>query len=142
MSRRGLKHLAIPSFLVASVAVMDAGPADACRVVQVELTLGELKPVAPSQDPVTRPQVVAWIEDPSGAFVATLFITQTTGRYGLGNRPGIMEFNSDFGWPYGRRETVFPIWAHRHGVSYPRIVFQDGRDRDLSHSFGKSSKEP
>ena len=41
-----------------------------------------------------------------------------------------MEFNSDFRWPYGRRESIFPVWAHRRGVTYPRVVFQDGFDRD------------
>ncbi len=86
-------------------------------------------------------QVVAWLEDAQGQFVDTLFITEATGRYGLGNRPGIMEFNSEYLWPYGRRETVFPVWAHKRGVTYPRLVFQDGFDRDLSHAFSKSSTE-
>jgi hypothetical protein len=103
--------------------------ADACRVLDIELT--------PSEDL----QIVAWLEDSAGNFVETLFITDATGRYGLGNRPGIMEFNTEFGWPYGRRETVFPVWARRHGVSYPKLVFQDGYDRDLSHAFNKSSIE-
>src|SRR5262249_52403775 len=33
------------------------------------------------------------------------------------------------------------IWAHRRGVTYPRIVFQDRLDSDLSHAFSKSSSE-
>jgi hypothetical protein len=101
--------------------------ADACRVLEIELT--------PSADL----QIVIWLEDANGGFIDTLFITEATGRYGLGNRPGIMEFNSDFYWPYGRRETVFPVWAHRHGALYPKLVFQDGKDRDLSHRALKNS---
>ena len=33
-------------------------------------------------------------------------------RYGLGNRPGRFDFNSGPLWPYGRRITTFPVWAH------------------------------
>ena len=103
--------------------------ADACRVIDIEFT--------PSADL----QIVIWLEDSAGNFIETLFITDATGRYGLGNRPGITEFNTEFGWPYGRRETVFPVWAHRHGVLYPKVIFQDGYERDLSHAFNKSSIE-
>jgi hypothetical protein len=100
-----------------------------CRIVEVDFL--------PSDDL----QIVIWLEDAGGAFVDTLFITDATGRHGLGNRPGIMEFNTEFMWPYGRRETLFPVWAHRRGVVYPKLVFQDGYDRDLSHAFTKSSLE-
>src|SRR5687768_9603404 len=87
-----------------------------CRVLDIDLL--------PSEDL----QIVIWLEDEAGNFIDTLFITDATGRYGLGNRPGIMEFNTEFGWPYGRRETVFPVWSHRRGVVYPKLVFQDGYD--------------
>jgi hypothetical protein len=106
------------------------GHASACRVLDVQFT------------PSSRLQIVVWLEDSHGNFVQTLFITRSTGIYGLGNRPGIMEFNSEFLWPYGRRESLFPIWAHRRGATYPKIVFQDQQDRDLSHSFPLSSPEP
>ena len=37
--------------------------------------------------------------------------------------------NSGFHWPYGRREGVLPIWAHRRAsapgaMQFPRIIFQ------------------
>jgi len=104
-------------------------PASACRVLETTFT------------PHDDLQIVVWLEDPEGNFVDTLYITAATGSYGIGNRPGILEFNSEFLWPYGRRESVFPVWAHRHGTIYPRLVFQDGYDRDLSHPFNKSSPE-
>jgi hypothetical protein len=104
--------------------------ARACRVLDFQLT------------PTAGLQIAVWLEDADGSFVDTLFITQATGTYGLGNRPGIRDFNSDFKWPYGRRESVLPVWAHRRGVTYPKVVFQDDQDRDLSHAFTKSSTEP
>ena len=100
-----------------------------CRVVGFEMK--------PSDDL----QIVIWIEDTEGGFVDTAFITRTTGSYGLGNRPGMMEFNSGPGWCYGRRTTTFPVWAHRHGQSWPLVVFQDEDDEDLSHSLQQSSLE-
>ncbi|HEU4732016.1 MAG TPA: fibronectin type III domain-containing protein [Kofleriaceae bacterium] len=171
VSRRGLVSLArLPSqspvpalgsallrrhpVLVASVLVASAlvaGPARAddppmCRVVNVEFTPGGIpagmRPPAPSvSSPEIGPQIVAWLERPTGEFVQTIFITQQTGRYGLGNRPGRFDFNSGPNWPYGRRVTVFPVWAGRNHQSFPRLEFQDGFDSDLSHSSAKSSRE-
>jgi hypothetical protein len=88
------------------------------------------------------PQMVAWIEDASGHYVTTIFITQATGTYGLGNRPGRFDFNSGPHWPYGRRVNVFPVWAERKPERYDSIVFQDGVDDNLSHRFDQSSPEP
>jgi hypothetical protein len=117
--------------LLATLGVLGAAPRaeSSCRVLDVDFL--------PSADL----QIVIWLEDSAGNFIDTLYITDATGRYGLGNRPGIMEFNTEFGWPYGRRETVFPVWSQRRGVVYPKLVFQDGYDRDLSHAFNKSSIE-
>jgi hypothetical protein len=85
--------------------------------------------------------VVAWLETPSGQFIDTIFITQEVGTYGLGNRPGRFDFNSGPDWPYGRRVTTFPVWAHRHGMTWDQIVFQDGNDDGLSHGTQISSRE-
>lgn len=100
-----------------------------CRVVNFDLR------------PTDKLQLVIWIEDAEGNFIDTAFITRKTGSYGLGNRPGFMEFNSGPSWCYGRRESTFPVWAHRHGQSWPQMVFQDGDDRDLSHPITQSSLE-
>jgi len=116
--------------LAGTLCLLQAGaPAAACRVFQLEMT------------PSPELQIVVWLEDSSGTFVDTLYITRATGSWGLGNRPGMMELNDAFLWPYGRRESTFPIWAHRHGVIYPRIVFQDGQEDDVSHAFTQSSLE-
>ncbi|WP_428267216.1 CFI-box-CTERM domain-containing protein [Haliangium sp.] len=100
-----------------------------CRVVQVEMT------------PSEGLQIVVWIEDSEGNYVDTAYITELTGTYGLGNRPGMMDFNTAYRWPYGRRTTTFPVWAHRHGMTWPLVVFQDRDDEDLSHPMGQSSVE-
>ncbi len=93
-------------------------------------------------NPADDLQIVVWIEDAAGNFVDTIYMTRMTATLGLGNRPGRYDFNSEFLWPYGRRENVFPIWAHRHGVVYPRIVFQDNDENDLSHAISHSSLDP
>jgi hypothetical protein len=97
-------------------------------------------PAATSANPFGL-QVVAWLEDTSGKYIDTIFITQQTGTFGIGNRPGRFDFNSGPNWPYGRRITVFPVWAHRHGLMWDEIGFQDDADSNLSHNMDQSSKE-
>jgi hypothetical protein len=110
-----------------------AGPSTQCHVVSVNFV------------PSDQLQIVAWVERSDGTFVDTIYITDKVGHFGLGNRPGRFDFNSgpianDL-WPYGRRITTFPVWAHRHGLSWPEVDFQDGSDSDLSHDFNQSSPE-
>ncbi len=90
-----------------------------CHVVDVDFTTAD--DGASNHFP---PQVVVWIEDAAGNYIDTLYITQKTGTYGIGNRPGRMDFKSGPLFPYGRREETFPIWSHRHGVDFPRVVFR------------------
>jgi hypothetical protein len=116
---------------MAAAALLLPAPATAqeCRVVEFSMT--------PTEDL----QIVIWIEDGAGRYVDTAFITRTTGSYGMGNRPGIMDFRSGPWWPYGRRESTFPVWSHRHGLEWPRLIFQDEDDDDLSHALDDSSRE-
>jgi hypothetical protein len=121
--------LAAAALLAGDLGSHAQGEEPECRVVEFE--------VMPTDDL----QMVVWLEDAAGNYVDTLFITRKTGSYGLGNRPGIMDFNSGPWWPYGRRVTTFPVWAHRHGKSFPLVQFQDGNDDNLSHALGESSRE-
>ncbi len=116
-------------FAVAGPAAALAETERQCHVVQFEMT--------PSPDL----QIVIWIEDEAGNYVDTAFITRLTGTYGLGNRPGMMTFNSGPGWPYGRRTTTFPIWAQKHGLDWPSVVFQNDDEQNLSHPLNQSSVE-
>ena len=91
-----------------------------CHVVDVKFT-----PALPASTAGERhepSQMVVWLESTAGEYLQTIFITQQTGRYGMGNRPGRFDFNSGPMWPYGRRETTFPVWAHRRNHHYPRVV--------------------
>ena len=124
-----LRCLAAAALLVVAARTASAQADPSCRVVELEMT------------PADDLQIVAWLEDPDGNYVETIYITRTTGSYGLGNRPGIMEFNSGPLWPYGRRTTTFPVWAGRHGMTFPLVLFQDGEDDNLSHALGQSSRE-
>ena len=94
-----------------------------------------------------RPQMVVWLEDSAGNYVDTLYITAQTGSFGIGNRPGRFDFNSGPIWPYGRRITTFPVWAHKdkpdldnHG-QFPSLEYQDKNDSNLSHAVNRSSTE-
>jgi hypothetical protein len=40
-------------------------------------------------------------------------------------------------WPYGRRTNVFPVWAHRHGLTWPEVDFQDGQESNVSGGPGR-----
>ncbi len=95
--------------------------------------------------PTDSLQIVAWLETPEGQYLDTLYVTQKTGRYGMGNRPGRADFNTGSEhadvFPYGRRIQTFPVWAHRHGMDFPSVVFQNGDENNLSHAFSQSSPE-
>ena len=104
-----------------------------CRVVDVDFT------------PTDNLQIVAWVEKADGTFVDTIYITNKVGRFGIGNRPGQFDLNSgpvanDMA-PYGRRITTFPVWAHRHGMTFPEVVFQNGDESDVSHPAEQSTPE-
>ena len=117
----------VPLLIAAPLARADSMQ---CHVVDVLFT------------PSDKLQIVGWIEDSAGAYVDTIYITQQAGLYGLGNRPGRFDFNSGPKWPYGRRLALFPIWAHRHGMQFPEVVYQNNDENDLSHPFSQSSQEP
>jgi hypothetical protein len=141
--RRGLALLAFGVSLLAAtlIATPDARAQQPgmCRVVALDFTPGGF--AATSTDPEIVPQIVAWLEKPTGEYVATMYITDQVGRYGMGNRPGRFDFNTGPNWPYGRRLTVFPVWSNRNGQSFPQVGFQDGDDSNLSHRADQSSRE-
>jgi hypothetical protein len=136
-----MRYALLPLLLLAP-ATARADIANSCHVVHVQLQ--------PATDDL---QIVAWVAKPDadplkvGAYVGTAFITQQTGTFGLGNRPGRYDFNSGptppfkDQWPYGRRLGVFPVWAHANGMSFPEVEFQNMAEDDLSHPFNQSSPE-
>ena len=77
-----------------------------------------------------RAQIAIWIEDAGGGFMDTVALTSSVALRGVGNRPGALQMNSGFRWPYGRREGILPVWGHRRANApgaelFPLVIFQD-----------------
>lgn len=96
--------------------------------------------------PVARAQVAIWVEDPDGKLLATVALTEAVAYRGIGNRPGASQMNSGYRWPYGRREGVLPIWAHRRAAApsarlFPRVIFQARIEGYASRSVSDQSPD-
>jgi hypothetical protein len=79
--------------------------------------------------PAANAQIAIWMEDDAGKFLSTVALTEAVALRGIGNRPGASQMNSGFRWPYGRREGVLPVWAHRRMTGdgaqpFRRVIFQ------------------
>lgn len=80
--------------------------------------------------PTHRTQLAVWIERDDGMFMGSYALTHGVAVAGIGNRPGALQMNSGFRWPYGRREGVLPVWAHRRlegpgAQPFRRVIFQN-----------------
>lgn len=93
--------------------------------------------------PAPRAQIAMWIEDAAHTRFQTIRLTEATAYRGIGNRPGALQMNSGFHWPYGRREGVLPIWASRRAEmnenTFRRVIF-NGRSSEGHASV--SGSEP
>jgi hypothetical protein len=72
--------------------------------------------------PVPNLQIAVWIEDAKGNYVDTAYVTRLTGTFGLANRPGHHFLHSAVRFPYGRRDMVLPVWAHKRNKQYGFVV--------------------
>ena len=96
-------------------------------------------------EPVPDLQIAIWVTDAEGNFVQDVFVTQSTGTLGIGNRPGRWDFLSSWRFPYGPRPQVLPVWAHARGKTYPALIFHDddpGDENSLGWHENSSSSEP
>ncbi len=94
-------------------------------------------------NPVADLQIAIWLEDADGNYLQDVLVTQATGKLGIANRPGLPLFVSSWRAPYGPREMVLPIWAHRRGKTYPKIIFHDANTNNhTSLGFHESSSSP
>src|SRR5262245_6095852 len=82
-------------------------------MVAAETQAADERAIILSFTPTERAQIALWIESADGTFLSTVGLTQAVSVRGIGNRPGAAQMNSGYHWPYGRREGVLPIWAHR-----------------------------
>lgn len=124
---------ALASLLALCLATPAAAQDGASRRVELHFT------------PTERAQLAIWIESADGTRWATVRLTQAVSYRGVGNRPGATQMNSGWRWPFGRREGVLPVWAHRriaHGGSpFPRVIF-NGRASEGNASSAGSWGEP
>ena len=95
--------------------------------------------------PTAHAQIALWVESADGTRLRTISLTDAVAYRGIGNRPGALQMNSGFHWPYGRREGVLPVWAHRRfdvtGLAFSRVIF-DGRASEGNASSAGSFGEP
>lgn len=108
----------LAALLAMGVLAASSAHAQDPRILEVELY------------PTRRAQIAVWIERADGTYMRTLALTQAVAYRGIGNRPGAAQMNSGFRWPYGRREGVLPVWAHRRAAApgqlpFRRVIFQD-----------------
>jgi len=99
-------------------------------LVVPDLASAQNRLVELSFTPTERAQIAIWIETADGTYLRTIRLTEAVARRGIGNRPGALQMNSGFHWPYGRREGVLPVWAHRRANAegaepFRRVIFQD-----------------
>jgi hypothetical protein len=93
--------------------------------------------------PTADLQIAIWLEDTEGNFIEDVFVTQATGKLGIANRPGLPLFLSSWRAPYGPREGVLPVWAHRRGASYPKVFFFDPSESDqASQGYHETTSSP
>jgi hypothetical protein len=101
--------------IVCLFACAPRASAQGARRVELDLT------------PTAHAQIAIWMESEDGARFATIRLTEAVAYRGIGNRPGATQMNSGFRWPYGRRESVLPVWAHRRvaagGAPFRRVIF-------------------
>ena len=93
--------------------------------------------------PAPNLQIAVWVEDEAGQYVDTVYVTRLTGTLGLANRPGNGFFKSDFRFPYGRREMVLPVWAHKRDKRYGRVMMggKFGNSKETCMASGISASE-
>jgi hypothetical protein len=94
--------------------------------------------------PTARAQLAIWIESRDGSIIQTLGLTDAVAYRGIGNRPGALQMNSGWHWPYGRREGVLPVWGHRRaettGTMFERVIFAGRISEGNASSAGSPSE--
>lgn len=168
-SRSSFALAAVSGLGTLALTMAPAGAVDpTCRIVEVRFQpQGFPKQNTPSGREELSPQIAVWVEAAEGTFRKDLYVTRAVGVYGIGNRPGLDTLKSHFRWPYGRRPSSLPIWAHRRNKTYGFVVmggrcsnkydpanptlsscpkdfagFSSDDDRTIAYHFPVSSDEP
>ena len=115
-----------------SIAIFNCGQPEKAKKIEISF-----------ESHYDKTQMAIWVEDSLGNHVKTIFITNVTGKYGLGNRPGSGE-NRQNHWSYGKRFSALPVWAYKRNASKPyrMIMFQHGTDGTEGSQPQYESPEP
>lgn len=124
---RAARVLAAAGLLAAAVLVFGALSLLRCSHARADAPQASLEL---GFTPTDRAQIAVWVERDDGLFMGTLALTHSVSVAGIGNRPGALQMNSGYRWPYGRREGALPVWAHRRAAApgakqFKRVIFQD-----------------
>ena len=138
---------ATSTLVLASTPVAAAPVAGTTTVTTQPATLPTFHTIELTFTPTARSQLALWIESADGTFLKTVALTQSVAFRGIGNRPGASQMNSGFRWPYGRREGVLPVWAHRRAAApgagvWRRVIFQSRIEGKASRTADDQSADP
>jgi hypothetical protein len=140
-----VRPLAVPVLPFVLLFGVTSARAQSCRSIEVAFK------------PVPNLQIAVWIEDDKGNYVDTAYVTRLTGTFGLANRPGHHFLHSAVRFPYGRRDMVLPVWAHKRNKHYGFVVMggaigsspatctqspSDCDDNTIAYHSAVSSTEP
>jgi hypothetical protein len=79
-------------------------------------------------------QLAIWLNDETGKFVDTVYVTRRTAREGLGNRGGGLDDH----WG-GSRLSVLPVWAHQRGIDEGGGNFYPSKAKPLADAVSSAT---
>lgn len=80
----------------------------------------------------TVPQIAVWVEDITGQYIDTLYVTEKTARQGWASAPG--DSKKDI-----RRKSSLPVWAHARGVTYLDGLYMPTKSEPLPDTITAAS---
>ncbi|MEJ2098734.1 MAG: hypothetical protein P8X68_02000 [Desulfobacterales bacterium] len=79
-------------------------------------------------------QLAIWLNDESGKFIDTIYVTRKTARKGLGNRGGGLDDRLG-----GSRLSVLPVWAHQRGIKNDAANFYPSKTTPLVDAISSAT---
>lgn len=111
------------SILAAVLIINAVVPAADSESISINITLSE-----------SRCQLAVWLEDDSGQFVETVYVSRKVGQKGLGNRGGGLDDKRG-----GSRFSSLPVWANKQGIDYGDGNYHPTGDHPLPDAISGAS---